>query len=164
MQRRGQLFDPAREADIHLMRYAEHQLSSAIGASSSRLVVSLLMRRRNVNNKAALQLLDDASAAIQYNRDLFQHALDHARQGITLFDRDLRLLGWNREFQNLFELTDNECYAGVGLDEIVRHNAERGLYGSGATDDFIASRLESGFTPQKKLSKSAPHKFRMAEL
>jgi len=143
MQRRGQLFDPAREADIHLMRYAEHQLSSAIGASSSRLVVSLLMRRRNVNNKAALQLLDDASAAIQYNRDLFQHALDHARQGITLFDRDLRLLGWNREFQNLFELTDNECYAGVGLDEIIRHNAERGLYGSGATDDFIAARLES---------------------
>ena len=143
MQRRGQLFDAGREADIHLMRYAEHQLSSAIGASSSRLVISLLMRRRNVNNKAALQLLDDASAAIQYNRDLFQHALDHARQGITLFDRDLRLLGWNREFQNLFELTDNECYAGVGLDEIVRHNAERGLYGSGATDDFIASRLES---------------------
>ena len=143
MQRRGQLFDPAREADIHLMRYAEHQLSSAIGASSSRLVISLLMRRRNVNNKAALQLLDDASAAIQYNRDLFQHALDHARQGITLFDRDLRLLGWNREFQNLFELSDNECYAGVGLDEIIRHNAERGLYGSGATDDFIAARLES---------------------
>lgn len=143
MQRRGQSFDPAREADIHLMRYAEHQLSSAIGASSSRLVISLLMRRRNVNNKAALQLLDDASAAIQYNRDLFQHALDHARQGITLFDRDLRLLGWNREFQNLFDLTDQHCYAGIGLDEIVRHNAERGLYGSGATDDFIAARLES---------------------
>ena len=143
MQRRGQLFDPAREADIHLMRYAEHQLSSAIGASSSRLVISLLMKRRNVNNKAALQLLDDASAAIQYNRDLFQHALDHARQGITLFDRDLHLLGWNREFQNLFELSDTECYAGVGLDEIIRHNAERGLYGVGATDDFIAARLES---------------------
>ena len=143
LQRRGQLFDPAREADIHLMRYAEHQLSSAIGASSSRLVISLLMRRRNVNDKAALQLLDDASAAIQYNRDLFQHALDHARQGITLFDRDLRLLGWNREFQNLFELSDQDCYAGIGLDEIIRHNADRGLYGSGATDDYIAARLES---------------------
>jgi hypothetical protein len=79
--------DRRAEADIHLLRYAEHLLASAIGAASSRLALSLLLRRRNVSTRAALQLLDDASAAIQYNRDLLQHALDHARQGITVFDR-----------------------------------------------------------------------------
>ena len=89
---RGLTLEPGREADIHLLRYAEHLLASAIGAASSRLVLSLLLRRRNVTKKAALKLLDDASAAIQYNRDLLQHALDHARQGITVFDKDLRLM------------------------------------------------------------------------
>ncbi len=143
LNRRGQVFDATQEADIHLMRFAEHQLSSAIGASSSRLVLSLLMRRREVNKKTALRLLDDASAAIQYNRDLLQHALDHARQGITVFDRNLHLMCWNREFQSLFELTNEQCYSGVGLDEIIRHNAMRGLYGNGTPDDYIAARLES---------------------
>lgn len=143
LNRRGQSFDAGQEADIHLMRFAEHQLSSAIGASSSRLVLSLLMRRREVNKKTALRLLDDASAAIQYNRDLLQHALDHARQGVTVFDRNLHLMCWNREFQSLFELNDEQCYSGVGLDEIIRHNAVRGLYGEGPSDDYIAARLES---------------------
>ena len=143
MRKRGQSLDPNAEADIHLLRFAEHELASAIGAASSRLVITLLLRRRNVTKKAALKLLDDASAAIQYNRDLLQHALDHARQGITVFDRDLRLMCWNREFQALFQLPDSLTRTGIGLDEIIRFNAQRGTYGDGPPDDYIADRLES---------------------
>ena len=89
---RGGALEGRSEADIHLLRYAEHLLASAIGAASSRLALSLLAAppQRLVEGDA-LQLLDDASAAIQYSRDLLQHALDHARQGITVLDRDLRL-------------------------------------------------------------------------
>ena len=65
------------EADFRLVRYAEHILASAIGAASSRLVLSLLLRKRTVSKKAALKLLDDANAAIQYNREILQMALDH---------------------------------------------------------------------------------------
>jgi len=83
---RCQSLDGRAEADIHLLRYAEHLLASAIGAASSRLALSLLLSRRNVSTREALKLLDDASAALQYNRDLLQHALDHAGQGITVFD------------------------------------------------------------------------------
>src|SRR5258707_15603975 len=43
---------PQGEADFQLMRYAEHQLASAIGAASSRLMLSLLLRKRNVSTKA----------------------------------------------------------------------------------------------------------------
>src|SRR5262249_6679366 len=71
------------EADVELVRYAEHVLASAIGAASSRLVLSLLLRKRTVSTKAALKLLDDANTAIQYNREVLQTALDHVRQGIA---------------------------------------------------------------------------------
>src|SRR5262249_32218409 len=43
--------DPRHEADIHLLRYAEHLLASAIGAASSRLVLSLLLRKRTVSSE-----------------------------------------------------------------------------------------------------------------
>ena len=143
MATRGQDFDPTREADIHVVRFAEYLLASAIGAASSRLVLSLLLRSGAVSNKAALKLLDDASAAIQNNRDVLQHALDHARQGITVFDRNLRLMAWNREFRDLFQLPSDMLRVGLGLEHIVRFNAERGLYGEGDIDGFVADRVES---------------------
>ena len=132
-----------RSADIEMLRFAEHQLASAIGAASSRRVLSMLLSGGNVSRADALRLLDDASAALQYNRDLLQHALDHARQGITVFDRDLKMNCWNREFQQLFGLPDTMMRAGTTLEEIVSFNAKKGLYGPGRKDRLVAARLAS---------------------
>ncbi|QEL23137.1 response regulator [Bosea sp. F3-2] len=140
---RGEASDPNRHADIHLLRFGEHLLSSAIGAASSRLVLSLLLKRRNLSTEAAFKLLDDASAALQYNRDILQHGLDHAGQGITVLDRDLRIVAWNQAFVALYDLPPSLVRFGTGLDEIVRFNAARGAYGDGAQDELMAARLES---------------------
>ncbi len=140
---RGDVLEGRAEADIHLLRYAEHLLASAIGAASSRLALSLLLRRRAVSTKAALKLLDDASAAIQYSRDLLQHAIDNARQGITVFDRDLNLVAWNRAFVDLYELPPDLVRVRVSLEDIVRFNAERGSYGPGPVDIHIETRIRS---------------------
>lgn len=140
---RGEKTSPGREADIHLLRFGEHLLSSAIGAASSRLVLSLLLKRRNLTTEAAFKLLDDASAALQYNRDILQHGLDHAGQGITVLDPDLRIVAWNQTFVELYDLPASLVRFGTGLDEIVRFNAERGTYGEGAQDELMAARLES---------------------
>ena len=96
--------DPKDEADFRLVRHAEHILASAIGGASSRLVLSLLLRKRTVSTKAALKLLDDANAAIQYNREILQTALDHVRQGIAVFDKELQLICWNRQFGEILDL------------------------------------------------------------
>ncbi len=139
---RGQTRERGGEADVHLLRFAERLLASAIGAASSRLVLSLVLRRRNVSHTAALRLVDEASAAIQYNRDLLQYALDFARQGITVFDRDHRLICWNREFRDLFDLPADALRVGLGIDELVRYNAQRGLYGQGVGEEFVATRVD----------------------
>ncbi|MCX7339685.1 MAG: hybrid sensor histidine kinase/response regulator [Hyphomicrobiales bacterium] len=131
------------EADIHAIRFGEHLLASAIGAASSRLVLSVLLKRRNLSSEAAFKLLDDASAALQYNRDLLQHALDQSGQGITVIDKELRVLCWNEAFIKLYDLPPHMMRVGTGLDEIVRFNAESGSYGEGPVDDLVAQRLES---------------------
>ena len=136
-----------READFQLLRYAEHLLASAIGAASSRLVLSLLLRKRTVSTKAALKLLDDATAAIQYNREILQTALDHVRQGIAVFDKDLQLICWNRQFGEILDLPPELARVGVGLDEILRFNAERGALGPGAVDDARARAARRATSP-----------------
>ena len=132
---------PEAEADFQLLRYAEHQLASAIGAASSRLVLSLLLRKRTVSTKAALKLLDDANAAIHYNREILQTALDHVRQGIAVYDKDLRLICWNRQFGEILDLPPELTRVGVTLEEIVRCSAEQGALGPGDIDALVRERL-----------------------
>ncbi len=143
MRERGFVYDPTLEASAQLIRHAEFLLSPAIGASTSRRVLSLVLRPRTVSGQSALKLIDEASAAIQSSRDQLQHALDHARQGVSVFDANLALTAWNREFADLFGLPPTMLRHGVGLDEIVRFNAGRGAYGPGDLEDFVAERVAS---------------------
>jgi Na+/proline symporter/signal transduction histidine kinase len=138
---RGLVYDPSLEASAQLVRQAEFLLSPAIGASTSHQVLSLLLRPRTVSGQSALKLIDEASAAIQSSRDQLQHALDHAKQGITVFDANLALTAWNREFADLFGLPPALLRQGIGLDDIVRFNAGRGAYGPGDSEDFVAERV-----------------------
>ncbi len=145
------------EADFRLVRYAEHILSSAIGGASSRLVLSLLLRKRTVSTKAALKLLDNANAAIQYNREILQTALDHVRQGIAVFDKNLQLICWNRQFGEILDLPPNLIRVGSGLAEILRFNSKRGNVSPERIGDFVHTQIE------RYVSDSAPFLERFAE-
>nr|WP_250157232.1 PAS domain-containing hybrid sensor histidine kinase/response regulator [Tianweitania aestuarii] len=113
-------------ASMTVVRFSEQLLASAVGSSSARLILSLLFQRNDRSQKDALRLLDDASEALQHNRDLLQTALDQMDQGITVFDTDLRLTNWNRQFRSLFDLPDFLGQVGVSLHHILRYLADRG--------------------------------------
>ena len=130
--------EPQVEADFEVLQYGEYLLASAIGAASSRLVLSLLLRKRTVSTKDALRLLDDANAAIHYNREVLQTALDHVRQGIAVFDKDLNLVCWNHQFGEIFDLPAGLTRVGIALDEILRYVVPQ----SGDRKDFDAAIAE----------------------
>ncbi|MGE3158027.1 MAG: NahK/ErcS family hybrid sensor histidine kinase/response regulator, partial [Xanthobacteraceae bacterium] len=152
---RGVSLDPKGEADFQVLRFAEHLLASAIGAASSRLVLSLLLRKRTVSTKAALRLLDDASAAIHYNREILQTALDHVRQGIAVFDKDLHLVCWNRQFGEILTLPPQLTRVGTALHEILQLSAEN-TGDEGAADLLMRDRLA------RYVSSSEPFRERFA--
>src|SRR5580692_1813365 len=133
--------EPQAEADFQLLQYGEYLLASAIGAASSRLVLSLLLRKRTVSTKDALKLLDDANAAFHYNREILQTALDHVRQGIAVFDKDLNLVCWIRQFGEIFDLPDGLTRVGIALHEILRYVAQNGDEDEKNFDAAIAERV-----------------------
>jgi Na+/proline symporter/signal transduction histidine kinase len=132
--------EPGVEADFQLLQYAEYLLASAIGAASSRLVLSLLLRKRTVSTKAALKLLDEASAAIHYNREILQTALDHVRQGIAVFDKELALVCWNRQFGEILDLPHELTRVGIALHDILRHIARQSEQNADI-EQFIIDRV-----------------------
>src|SRR3979411_1785280 len=111
--------EPGAPADFELLQHAEHLIASSIGAASSRLVMSLLLRKLTVSAKAALKLLDDSHAALHFNREVLQAALNHVRQGIAVFDADLQLICSNRQFGAIFGLPPHLVQIGIPLKEIL---------------------------------------------
>ena len=138
---RGMNIEPSAPADLELLRYAEHLIASSIGAASSRLVMSLLLRKRAVSAKAALKLLDDSHAALHFNREILQTALNHVRQGIAVFDVDLQLICWNRQFGEIIGLPPHLMQVGMPLIEVLEFIGAITPPGFGDSDSMMKIRL-----------------------
>src|SRR4051794_16428841 len=134
--------EPAAPADFELLQHVEHLIASSIGAASSRLVMSLLLRKRTVSAKAALKLLDDSHAALHFNREILQTALNHVRQGIAVFDTDLQLICWNRQFAEILGLPLNLVQIGIPLREILEFMVANRSASVGESDNDSETMLE----------------------
>lgn len=136
-------FDPRELADDGLLHFAEQLLASAIGAASSRLVLSLMTQKHGrPSTETTLQLLDDASEALQQNRELLQTAIDQVEQGISVFDSEFKLSSWNRQFREMLHLPTELGQAGTSLAKIAEAISIRCDWPRRGTRDFAKRLLE----------------------
>ncbi|HUP91091.1 MAG TPA: NahK/ErcS family hybrid sensor histidine kinase/response regulator, partial [Solimonas sp.] len=129
-------------ADPALIRQTEHLLAGALGTASARLVLASALRGRDMQLEDVIRLLDETSHVIQFNRELLRAALEHLSQGVSVVDRELRLVAWNRRYAELFAYPPALVSVGRPIEELFRYNAGRGLLGPGAADELVARRLE----------------------
>jgi len=134
-----------RMVDNSILRFSEQLLGSAIGASSSRLVHTLLLKRHDQTNSNNLELLDEASRALQFNRNVLQTALDQLEQGITVFDGEFRLASWNTQFRNMLNLPASIGRVGIPLSEVVNEISSQNKL-----------RLETDFLGRRLINPSKP--------
>jgi Na+/proline symporter/signal transduction histidine kinase len=153
----GRWINEQDPADMGMLRFAEQLLGSAIGSASARLVLSLLFERADDIPGDTARLLDEASEALQYNRDLLQTALGQMNQGITVFDSSNRLTVWNKRFRSLLELPEQVGQVGFSLEGIIAILVERGdlkaSEGQEALDRFLVMDHAFSLTigPEKRI-------------
>ncbi len=156
--------EPAAPADFELLQHAEHLIASSIGAASSRLVMSLLLRKRTVSAKAALKLLDDSHAALHFNREVLQTALNHVRQGIAVFDADLQLICSNRQFGEIIGLPLHLVQIGIPLKEILEFMGAISPPGFGDDDASLEMRLAAYTTEGEPYLERLPDRHMVIEV
>ncbi|WP_027992646.1 hybrid sensor histidine kinase/response regulator [Sinorhizobium meliloti] len=125
-QQSGRWLDDNASADMALVHFSEQLLGSAIGSSSARLVLSLVLQRMDDTSSDTAWLLDQASEALQYNQDMLHTALSQMDQGIAVFDNANNLIIWNRRFRELMDLPEAAGQVGFPLADIVAILARRG--------------------------------------
>ena len=86
-------------------------------------------------------IVDEASDMFRFNRGLLQGAIEHMGQGISVVDRELRLVAWNRRYIELFSYPPGLIQVGRSIEEIIRYNAGQGLCGQGDIEAQVARRV-----------------------
>ncbi|WP_448212495.1 hybrid sensor histidine kinase/response regulator [Colwellia sp. MEBiC06753] len=125
-----------------LFEHTENTLASVMGASSARLVLTSALEGRDIALEELAMLVEEASTQQQrLSQSLLQSAIENASEGISIIDKDLNLVAWNKKYIDLFEYPDALVFIGCPIASLIRFNVERGLCGEGEVEAQVQKRI-----------------------
>jgi len=133
---------PTVSADRMWVQFTERLLAASIGAASARLVLTSVLRGSGMHLSEVMALLDEAGQELRFNREILSTTLENISAGVSVVDPDMRLVAWNRRYQEMFGYPAGMLYVGRPVADLIRYNAERGELGDGDIEDQIGRRIE----------------------
>ena len=124
-----------------LTRYTEKLLQGIIGSTSTRLIFESLANEHEVPFEDMFNVIDEAAGVLLFNRELLQSAMENVSHGVSVIDKDLRLVAWNKQYVKLFNYPDELIQVGRPIEDLIRFNAKQGMLGRGDTEELVAKRL-----------------------
>lgn len=126
---------------VGLVEHVERELAGVIGAASASAMVNAVLEGRQLGFEDVVTLFDDTTQAIQFSRKILFSTLEHLSQGVSVVDRELKLVAWNKAYLEMFSYPEGMVRVGRSVADIVRLNAERGLCGPGNPDEHVDKRI-----------------------
>ncbi len=93
-------------------------------------------------------ILTDITATKERERELadktelLQRTLENMGEGIDVYDKDMRLVAWNRRLLELLELPSQLTRVGTAFETMMRFLAERGDFGQVDVEEIVQKRVE----------------------
>lgn len=113
-------------ADWQLVQHTEKLLARAIGASSARVIMSSIIAGVDVELDDILTIFDQKSYAERFDQHMLQSTLENVSQGISVVDRDQRLIAWNGAYVDLFNYPSELVRVGAPIQSLIEHNINSG--------------------------------------
>jgi len=131
-----------KEKLAHASLYAEKLLTTVMGSSSARLVLSSALDGKDFGLGDLAQLVENASSHRQdFSQKLLRSAIENANEGMSIINDELQLVAWNSQYVAQFNYPENMLFVGCPIARLIRHNAESGLCGPGEIEFHVQKRL-----------------------
>lgn len=142
--RLGHRLLPHDQAPRFVVHDIERDLAAIIGAVSARRAVTLLIGQKPLVLQDFVSLVGGTSRQIQFSQNLLQTTLETIPQGISVVDKDLKLVVWNQKYQEMFDYPSRLLYIGCDIRKIYYYNAVRGYLGTedDPADALVAKRMK----------------------
>lgn len=143
-------YSQSMDAPADLLTEVEKLLSGVIGSASARVLINSSLRRSSINLDNVLDIIDEASSAVESSREVLKSVIENIDQGISMFDRGMNLVAWNRRFVELNDIPESMLRAGVTLRDICAYYIKQGDYGEvHDPEGFIDRYVREAFVPQR---------------
>ncbi len=120
----------------------ESLLAANIGAASAHRAILQLEETQQLEYRDLAGMVTDASRQNEFNLELLQTTVETVTQGISVVDRDLNLVAWNKNYAELFDYPRRFLYVGCPVERVYQFNAQRGLFGDSTDNEYeIDKRL-----------------------
>src|SRR5690606_16443207 len=121
----------------------ERELAAVLGSASARLLLDAARREAGPDLDTVAEIVGEASQDLRFNQRVLEAALENMSQGISVVDRDLRLVAWNRRYAELFGYPPGLLRIGVPVAGLVAYNLSRGLVDGveGRVDAEVGKRI-----------------------
>ncbi|MFD2781878.1 PAS-domain containing protein [Novosphingobium pokkalii] len=151
--------DDSQPVSPAMVRVAERVLAGVIGAPSARNVVAIAMAAGGRDAEEIGRILDEASHAVQFSRELLQTTLDSLPQGVCVVDGESLLVAWNARSLDLLGLPGEAMAVGRPLADLlaqgrIDHHDPAWKRWHGARKGHEAVRVETRATGQRILALS----------
>lgn len=143
---------PNDKVDEDLLAFCERALGGVVGSSSAKALIDSLVRGKKLDITDVVNFFDDTTQAMQFNMSALLTSLENIDQGISVIDKDLRLVAWNKRYTDLFNYPEELVTVGAKVEPLVRYNVLRGDCGPGEVEIQVQRRLDH-------LRNGTPHRF-----
>ena len=104
-------------------------------------MVTSVLEKKDLPIEEIVSIVGEASQAVQFNQALLHATIENIDQGISVVDREMRLVAWNQRYVELFDYPPGFIAVNRPIADVIRHNAERGECGPGDPEEHVAKRL-----------------------
>lgn len=140
------------KASERLLEFCERALGGVVGSSSAKALIDSVVRGKKLDITDVVNFFDDTTQAMQFNMSALLTSLENIDQGISVVDKNLKLVAWNKRYVELFSYPEELVQVGAPVEPLIRHNVLRGDCGPGEVEMQIEKRLEH-------LRNGTPHRF-----
>jgi signal transduction histidine kinase len=134
---------PADRAPRFVVEQVESVLARIIGATSAHQAMEQLENSQQLAYSDLAGMVSDASKLHTFNRELLQTTVESLLQGVSVVDKELRLVAWNSQYEEMFHYPERFLYVGCPIERVYRFNAERGILGGSLpTEQEVEKRLD----------------------
>ena len=138
--------------DEDFMSFCERALGGVIGAASAKVLIDSITRGKKLDFAEVINFFDDTTQAMQFNMTALLTSLENIDQGISVVDKHLNMVAWNKKYTTLYPYPQGMLTVGTPVEKLVQYNAERGEFGAGDINEQVDKRMEH-------LRAGTPHRF-----
>lgn len=135
-------FVSASAPNQEFIGFCERALGGVLGSSSSKVLIDSVLGNKKLDFEEVVNFFDDSTQAVKFNSSALFTSIESLDQGISVVDKDLRLVAWNNRYLSMFDYPLELISVGTPIENLVRFNAEKGECGVGEIDELVRKRLE----------------------